>query len=119
MKFHDKMTILKLKTFDDLSKKMKGSSKEVIIKAGRALFAQMIITAENRKNDVLCHPLGPLPWSLASDDGSLRKTNKVSFAKEVQKYMTAADMIPQTCPRIMDGMSMVQKIRGDQKTLLK
>lgn len=54
------MTKLKLKTFDDLSKKMKGSSKEVIIKADRALFAQMIITAENRKlkmSDVLCHPL--------------------------------------------------------------
>ena len=119
MKFHDKMTKLKLKTFDDLSKKMKGSSKGVIIKAGRALFAQMIITAENRKlkmSDVLCHPLGPLPWSLPSADGSLRKTNKVSLAKEVQKDMTAADMIPQPCARIMDGMSMVQKIRGDQKT---
>ena len=97
----------------------KGSSKEVIIKAGRALLAQMIITAENRKlkmSDVPCHPLGPLPWSLPSADGSLRKTNKVLLAKEVQKDMTAADMIPQPCARIMDGMSMVQKIRGDQKT---
>ena len=62
VKFHDKMTKLKLKTFGDLSKKMKvhkGTSKEVIIKADRALFAQMIIIAENRKlkmNDVLCHP---------------------------------------------------------------
>ena len=86
MKFHDKMTKLKLKTFGDLSKKMKvhkGSTKEVIIKAGRALFAQMIIIAENRKlkmNDVLCHPIVPLPWSLASADGSLRKTNKASLA---------------------------------------
>ena len=58
MKFHDKMTKLKLKTFGDLSKKMKvpgGTNKEVIIKADHALFAQMIIFAENRKlkmNDV-------------------------------------------------------------------
>ena len=86
MKFHDKMTKLKLKTVGDLSKKMKvhkWSTKEVIIKAGRALFAQMIIIAENRKlkmNDVLCHPIVPLPWSLASADGSLRKTNKASLA---------------------------------------
>ena len=122
MKFHDKMIKLKLKTFGDLSKKMKvhkGTSKEVIIKADRALFAQMIIIAENRKlkmNDVLCHPLGPLPWSLASVDGSLRKTNKASLAKELQKNMTAADMIPQPCAQIIDGMAMVQKIRGDQKT---
>ena len=79
----------------------KGTSKEVIIEADRALFAQMIIIAENRKlkmNDVLHHPLRPLPSSLASADGSLRKTNKASLAKELQKNMTAADMIPQPCP---------------------
>ena len=109
------MTKRKLKTFGDLSKKMKvhkGTSKEVIIKADRALFAQMIIIAENRKlkmNDVLCHPLGPLPWSLASADGSLRKTNKASLAKELQKNMTAADMIPQSCAQIIDGMAMVRE----------
>ena len=40
MKFHEKMTKLKLKTFDDLSRKIKvqkGANKEVIIKANRAL----------------------------------------------------------------------------------
>ena len=122
VKFHEKMTKLKLKTFCDLSKKVevhKGTSKEVIIKADRALFSQMIIIAENKKlkmNDVLCHPLGPLPWSLVSADGSLRKTNKASLAKELQKNMTAADMIPQPWAQIIDGMAMVQKIRGDQRT---
>jgi len=30
--------------------------------------------------------------------------------------MTEVDMIPQPCGRIFDGMVMVQKIRGDQKT---
>ena len=66
MKFHDKMTKLKLKTFVDFSKKMKvhrGTGKEVIIKADCALFVQMIIIADNWKskmNDVLCHPLGSL-----------------------------------------------------------
>jgi hypothetical protein len=116
------MTKLKLKTFGNLSKKMKiqrGTGKEVILKADRALFAQMIIIAENRKlkiSEVLCHPLGPLPLSLASADGSLRKTNKASLAKELQKNITAADTIPQPCARIIDGMAMVQKIRGDLKT---
>ena len=33
-----------------------------------------------------------------------------------QKNMTAADMIPQPCGRIFDGMVMVQEIRGDQTT---
>jgi len=30
--------------------------------------------------------------------------------------MTEVDMIPQPCGRIFDGMVMVQKITGDQKT---
>ena len=97
----------------------RGTNKEVIIKVDRALFAQLIIIAENRElemNDVLCHPLGPLPWALASADRSLRKTSKASLAKELQKNMTAADMIPQPNTRIIDGMAIVQRIRGDQKT---
>ncbi len=122
MKFHDKMTKLKLKTFADLSKKMKiqrGTNKEVIIKADRALFARMIIIAGNRTlkmSDVLCNLFGPLPWAPASADGSLRKTNKASLAKALQKNITAADVIPQLCTRTIEGMAMVQKIRGDQKT---
>ena len=122
VKFNDPMKKMKLKTFADLAKKSKVSKaagKEVVIKADRAVFAQMIIIAENRKlkmSDVLCHPLGPLPWALATADGSLRKNNKASFAKELQKNITPAEEIPQPCARILDGMAMIQKIAGDQKT---
>ena len=66
----------------------------MIIKADRALFAQMIIIAANRKvkmSDVLCHPLRPLPWALPSTGPSLRKTNKASLAKEILKDIPAAD----------------------------
>ena len=87
------MTKLELNTFGDLSKKTKehrGTSKEVIINADRALFAQMMIIA------LPSSPLGP-----CSADGSLRKPNKASLAKELQKKnMTAAEMIPQPCTRI-------------------
>ena len=75
LKFHDTITKLKIKPFGDLSKKIKvqsGMSKEVIIRADRALSAQMIIIAENRRlkiSDVLCHPLGRLPLASASTDG--------------------------------------------------
>ncbi|KAL9979552.1 hypothetical protein ACROYT_G017230 [Oculina patagonica] len=85
VKFHDTLTKAKLKTFSDLNKKMKvqkGTANEVILKADRALFAKMIVIAEKRElkmRDVLCHPLGPLPWALASADGSMRKTNKSSL----------------------------------------
>ena len=46
-----------------------------------------------KMNDALSFPLGPLPWVLASVDGSLRRTNKSSLAKEHGKDLTAADMI--------------------------
>jgi hypothetical protein len=67
---------------------------------------------------VLAHPLGPLPWSLATADGSLRKTNKYVLAKELQKNMSSADAsnIVEPSAYIIDGMNIVQKLGGDQKT---
>jgi len=52
----------------------KGTAKEIVLKADRALFAQMIVIAETRQlsmKEVPSLPLGPLPWSLAASDGSL------------------------------------------------
>lgn len=90
-KFHDTIPKAKLQTFIDLNKKVQvksKTSKEIILKADRNLFAQMTLIAENRKlqmRELLSHPLGPLPWALSSADGSLRKTNKAALAKELQK----------------------------------
>ena len=67
-------------------------------------------------SDVLYHPLGPLPWALASTDESLRKTNKALLAKEPQRNLTAADVILQPCAIVFNGMAMVHKVKGDQKT---
>ena len=67
--------------------------------------------------DVLCHPLGPLPWSLATPDGKLRKTNKSVIAKLLQKGVPVADKISKPSATIIDGMSLVQKTKVDQKHL--
>ena len=81
-KCFDAMKKVNLKTFAHLSRKrevQKGSTNEIVVRADRRLFAQMIVIAEKRKltmSSVLSHPLGPPPWALASPDGSLRKTNK-------------------------------------------
>ncbi|KAK3746969.1 hypothetical protein QZH41_002521 [Actinostola sp. cb2023] len=121
VKFHDSLKKSKLQTFSELNKKVKvksKSAKEIILKADRALFAQMIIIAENRKlqmREVLCHPLGPLPWSLSTADGSLRKTTKSTLAKELQKNVPAADIIPEPSACIIDGMALVQRLKGDHK----
>ena len=121
-KFNDSILKLKLKTFSDLEKKKKigkESGKEIILKADRLLFGQMIVIAESRSlsmKDVLSHPLGPLPWSLASTDGSLRKTNKSALARKLESNIPPAESIPRPCATIIDGMSLVQKLKGDQKT---
>ena len=81
------ITKAKLKTFTHLNKKVSviaGRNQEVILKADRRLFAQMIVIAESRNlqmKEVLSHPPGPLLWSLATPDVLMRKPNKASLAK--------------------------------------
>jgi len=53
-------------------------------------------------NDILSHPLGLLPWTLALVDGSPRGSNISSLAKEHEKNMIAAGMISQPRARITD-----------------
>lgn len=80
----------------------------------------MLLIAESRKElsikEVLSHPLGPAPWSLATAEGKLRKTNKAVLATEIQKSAKAVDTIPQPSASIIDGMALVQKSKGDHKT---
>ena len=88
----------------------KRTTNEIIVRADRRLFAQMIVIAETRKltmSSVLSHPLGPLPWALASPDGSLRKTNNGTFAKEPHKDIPSVEANPNPSACIIDGMSMV------------
>ena len=121
-KFHDTISREKLQTFTDLNKKVQvksRTSKEIILKVDRNLFAQMILIAENRKlqmREVLSHPLGPLPWALSTADGSLRKTNKAVLAKELQKSVPFADVIPQPSACMIDAMALVQRLKRDHKT---
>eukprot|EP00058_Branchiostoma_floridae_P000977 XP_002586465.1 hypothetical protein BRAFLDRAFT_106667 [Branchiostoma floridae] len=75
VKFYDKLTKLKLKTFSNIGTKKtsaKGKTK-VVLQADRNLFRHIILIAESRQlriKDVLTHPLGPLPWSIAKADGT-------------------------------------------------
>ena len=66
--------------------------------------------------NVLCHALGPLPWSLATPDGQPRKTNKAVLAKELQKGTPFAENIPQPSATVIDGMALVQKAKAEQKS---
>ena len=69
VRFNDKLKKQKLKTFSALSKTKtvaKGKDTETVLRIDRNLFARMNIIAESRNlqiQDVLKHPLGPLPSS--------------------------------------------------------
>ena len=107
----------KLKTFTDLNKKINveaSNNQEVALKAEKRLFAQMIVIAECRNlqmSEVLAHPLGPFPWTLANPNGT---TSKASLAKELQKTVQAADVIHQPSACLIDGMALVQHLKGGQ-----
>ena len=122
LKFHDIMTNAKLKTYTDLNKKIKvkaSNNQEVVPKDEKRLSAQMIVIVEYgnlQMSEVLAHPLEPLPWTLAKLDGTLRKTNKASLAKELQKNEQAADVILQPSACLIDGMALVQRLKGGKQT---
>jgi len=64
---------------------------------------------------VLSYPLGPLPWSLASPDGSPVKTNK---AKLLHLLEEGIDQMQETPPGawIIDGMAVLQSLQGCPST---
>ena len=94
--FHETLSKEKLKTFSDVNKLTvaNGNSKEKVLKADHTLFGHMVLIATSRKQDmraVLARPLGPLPWSLANCDGTLKKTSKVSLARQLERTVSFAE----------------------------
>ena len=65
---------------------------------------------------IVSHPLGPLPWALSTPDGLLRKTNKASLASLFQKNVQVSEEVPVNSAAVIDGMSLVQRLKGDQLT---
>ena len=124
-RFHDPIPANKLKTFSNLCKKkeVKSSGRVIILKADRSLFGRIIVMAQGRNlkmADILSHPLGPLPWALSTHDGLLRKTNKATLATTLQKNVAVAvavaEQFPGNSASVVDGMNLVQRVKGDQAT---
>ena len=118
--FFERLPRLNLKTFDSAKRcKMKVNHKEVILKSDNRLFAHMILVASSRKlsmKEVLKHTLGPMPWSLANTDGARRKTNKAALARKLEAKASPTDGMEYPSACIIDGMSVVLKMKGDKLT---
>ena len=46
----------------------------------------------------------------------MRKTNKAALASELEKQVLSAETIPEPSATIIDGMSFVQKMKGNDQT---
>lgn len=82
-----------------------------ILKADRALFGRMIVMGQCRDiniKDMLCYSHGPLPWSLATSDGSLHKAKKAALTTGIKKNVPLADVVPSHSATIIDGRDLVQ-----------
>lgn len=110
--FYDPITKLKLDTFDSMSlSSVKIGGKEVMLKADRDLFARLLVVARTRDTDlrgVFKYSLGPLPWSLASADGSPCKTVKSNLLESLLEGVEPAEDVPPTAAFIVDGMAILQ-----------
>ena len=81
--FFEPIRKLKLKTFADLQKStiVKDDGKDIIMKADKRVFGQMVLIAENRKL-AMKDPRGPNPGSLANGEGTLKKTDQANLGKQ-------------------------------------
>ena len=103
-----------LKTLRILNKKtnVNVKGKEEILVADRKLFGRLAVIAQSRSlnmGEVLQYTLGPVPWSLASPDGSLAKTAKPKLTDSLEKEMSPVDV--EECPVwLFGGMALLQSV---------
>ena len=107
---------MKLKTFSSMKTKKTCRVKDqnITIKADRDIFARLLVICGKREvslRDVLTYSLGPIPWSLATVDGSLAKTNKAKMLDAIEKEADepCVNEFPDDCVRVYDGMVVIQQ----------
>ena len=90
-----------------------------MIKADRNLLSLLLIVAQKRYMDldeVFEYSLGPLPWPLASTDGSLGKTDKSKLMESLMTHIELVEDVPPTSAIIVDGMAVLQSLKQVPET---
>ena len=58
-----------------------------------------------------------IPWSLDNCDGTMKKTNnKAALANRLEKKLSATESVSVPSPTIIDGMSLIHKLPGENRT---
>ena len=68
---------------------------------------------------VLHCELGPVPWSLATPDGGLVKTDKSCLLHLLESGTQPLEDVPPMAALILDGMAVLQTTRADNLVLVK
>ena len=115
--FFDTLSKLQLKTFADLKKPFKGTTKDnktYSIKADRDLFSRLVVIARRREIDlenIFTYELASVPLSLARLDGPLNKTAKSKLLQELECHGSNYPSLPpeeKLTSWIIDGMVLLQ-----------
>ena len=91
----------------------------IILKADRFLFGHIIEMTQGcsfKMEDIMCHPLEPLPWTSSMTDGLLKMVNYAALATTLQKNVTVAEQFPGNSASVVNGMNLIQRVKGDQAT---
>ena len=94
-------------------------NQKVAIRADQETFARLLLIQQKRNvnlKEVLTYGLGPLPLSISSYDGTLRKTQKSKLFQHVKSSIVICVAIPEKCPQIFDGMVLLQILPKILKT---
>lgn len=111
--FFETLPRLKLGKFGEVKKTVNQGGKSFVLRADRNLFARLLVIGQSRQidlRDLLTHELGPVPWSLATYDGSLAKTNKSALAKLLEDGVEILPNLPNASAVIIDAMALLQTL---------
>ena len=122
--FHAPMKKMKLKTFADMAvtKKIPTSKqKTVTVRAERNLLGQLLILSQSHNisfEKLFKYSLSPIPWSLATADGTLAKTQKAQLMhileSECQQEVPIIDF--EKSVFVIDGNALIRAITNLPKT---
>lgn len=111
--FFETLPRLKLGKFGKVKRTVNQGGKTFVLRADRNLFTGLLVIGQSQQidlRDLLTHELRPMPWPLATYDGSLAKTNKSTLAKLLEDGVEILPNLPNASPVIVDAMALLQTL---------
>lgn len=122
MRFEEKITKSKLKTFtDECAKNRRSGDKRVAeLKGTRDLMGRLVVLASKKNLDlpfIFEYPLTPVPLTMCSNDGTMAKTDKSALMDVLEKKVKDGDAGPKDITAcIIDGQFLLHTLPPDLPT---